>query len=57
MKTKKEIEEYIKYYSKRFEKAQERIKEDPEDWNAYLERRGTAAALCALKWVLEYDGY
>lgn len=57
MKTKKEIEEYIKHYEQRFQEAQERIKEDPEDWNAYLERRGTAAALCALKWVLEYDGY
>lgn len=57
MKTKKEIEEYIKHYEQRFQEAQERIKEDPEDWNAYLERRSTAAALCALKWVLEYDGY
>ena len=53
MKTKKEIEEYIKHYEQRFQEAQERIKEDPEDWNAYLERRGVVAAVYALRWVLD----
>ena len=53
MKTKKEIKEYIKYYLKRFEEAQEQISKDPQDWDAYLERRGAVAAVCALRWVLD----
>ena len=48
MKTKKEIKEYIKYYLKRFEEAQERIKEDTTDEGAHLERRGAVAAVYAL---------
>ena len=53
MKTPEEIKRYIKHYEKRFQEAQERISKDPQDWDAYLERRGTAAAAYALKWVLE----
>ena len=53
MKTAEEIKRYIKHYEHRFQEAQERISKDPQDWDAYLERRGTAAAVCALRWVLE----
>lgn len=53
MKTVEQIKSYIKHYEKRCQEAQEQIRKDPQDWDAYLERRGTAAAACALKWVLE----
>lgn len=53
MKTPEEIKRYIKHYEQRFLEAQERIRKGPQDWDAYLERRGTAAAAYALKWVLE----
>ena len=53
MKIAEEIKRYIKHYEHRFQEAQEQIKEDPEDWNPYLERRSAAAAVCALRWVLE----
>lgn len=53
VKTVEQIKSYIKHYEKRCQEAQERIRKDPQDWDAYLERRGTAAAAYALKWVLE----
>lgn len=46
MKTVEQIKSYIKHYEKRCQEAQERISKDPQDWDAYLERRGTAAAVC-----------
>ena len=55
MKTVEQIKSYIEHYEQRFQEAQERISKDPQDWDAYLERRGTAAAACALKWVLESE--
>lgn len=55
VKTVEQIKSYIKHYEHRFQEAQEQIKEDPEDWNPYLERRSAAAAVCALKWVLESE--
>lgn len=42
MKTAEEIKRYIKHYEHRFQEAQEQIKEDPEDWNPYLERSNAA---------------
>lgn len=53
MKSKQEILNQLKHYEHRFQEAQEQIKEDPEDWYPYLERRSAAAAVCALRWVLE----
>ena len=55
MKTVEQIKSYIKHYEQRFQEAQEQIRKDPQDWYAYLERRGIAAAVCALRWVLESE--
>lgn len=53
VKTVEQIKSYIKHYEKRCQEAQERIRKDPQDWDAYLERRGIVGAAYALKWVLE----